>query len=67
MKVAMERCDVGPCQLLIDKASPPVKENLISIENTKSKLSMPDLNSFAGSPTTAAANCTAVSLRMPEA
>lgn len=65
--MAMERCDEGPCQLLIDKASPPVKENLISIETAKTKLSMPDLNSFAGSPNTAAENCTSVSLRLPDA
>jgi len=67
LKVAMERCDVGPCQLLIDKASPPIKENVLAINEIKSKLTLPDLNSYAGSPTTAALNCTQVQLRLPEA
>jgi hypothetical protein len=41
----MERCEIGPCQLLIDKANPPVKDNLQNTMNLKSKLTIPSFGS----------------------
>lgn len=52
--------------MLIDKEDPPVALNVEGLELLKSKVTLPDLNSYAGSPNTAAPNCSAVALRYPE-
>ena len=41
LKVAMERCDIGPCQLMIDKNNPPIVENLKNTQDLESKLVVP--------------------------
>jgi hypothetical protein len=63
----MERCEIGPCQLMIDKSSPPIIENLKNSMDLKSKLSVPAFKAYGGSPETAALNCTAIQLNNPVA
>lgn len=64
-KVAMERCEVGKCELDIDKNSPPVFLNLNNTMDQKSKLTMPKFEVHGGSPETAATNCSAIQIRNP--
>jgi hypothetical protein len=65
LKVALEKCEQGPCELMIDKSSPPYIQNLQNVRNLKTKLNVPSILAYAGSPDTAANSCSAIQINQP--
>lgn len=55
-KLALERCEEGPCKELVDKSSPPIKQNFDETIGVKPFLTT-NLNGLGISATTPVANC----------
>lgn len=41
----MERCEIGPCQLMIDNNNPPISVNVKNTQDMQNKLILPKANS----------------------
>lgn len=63
-KLALERCESGPCKDLIDSSSPPIKENFDNTLSYKPFLTT-NINGIGISPNEPVSNCQAMKVINP--